>query len=144
MKRMTAEQMKHMPRGTLFAYGGDEGSNELAHPYDQVMIYFGDMTQHSTGSWEWYEAPLTHIECDGSDDMSDKIYDMMKAGTSYPIESDPCFGRHGMYPDNPIFFVMEPTDLLSLRAIVDEAIGLAVSTMSNHEKMEFVAKGGPA
>lgn len=122
MKRLTAKQMKDMPDGTLFLYGGDATGNIMGFPYGDIRVFYGELHQHRLKSWEWLEGSIGRIETSGSDDMMNKILDMEESGASYPIEDDPDFGRHGLYPANPIFFVFEKEDLKKMHSIIDRAM----------------------
>jgi len=121
MKRLTAKQMQKMPDGTLFVYGGDATGNTMGFPYSDIRVFYGELHQNRLGSWEWFEGNVGRIDASGSDDMVDKVHDMESSGASYPIENEPEFGRHGLFPERPIFFVFEKEDLNAMSLIIARA-----------------------
>lgn len=124
MKRLTAEAMKDMPVGTMFAYGGEEEPGVINTPREQIMIFAGHMRQHNSGSWDWCEASLADLEHDGTDELIE-IWMDMEVGGSHPISDEPSFGRHGLFPMKPVFFVLEAGDLVKLSALIERSIAIA-------------------
>lgn len=65
---------------------------------------------------------LIDIESHDSNQLFDRLEEMEKKGTSYPINKD--YSRDGMFDDSDLFLVFEKDDLLEIKNVLQTALNL--------------------
>lgn len=111
MKIIRIKEFRHMPEHTVFI------AAETPWAWGEIS-FLGEVYPDYN---DWTAAQFDCPESDGSEQLFERLDDMLTNGASYPLETEG-YSRHGLYPKDPIFMVYEKADLLKLRDQIDKAI----------------------
>lgn len=104
-----------LPPGTLYCAGTPWVFGAL-HVKEETL---------AGGIGDWFCRSLNDIESHDSGEWHDRLEEMAKQGTCYPLET--AVGRDTMYEDDAVFLVYESADLDDLAAVIARAKAAAVS-----------------
>lgn len=86
---------------------------------------FGDVTvKYDSLTDDWFCQELDSPENDGTIEWGERLYEMLKNGASFPLETD-TVRRDGLFDQNDIFLIYEKDDLVRYRVELDKAIEAA-------------------
>jgi hypothetical protein len=110
MKVLNRGAFLSLPPGTIYAKG------EL-WCFDGLRIKY-ETTEHD----DWWSLDPCWVATNDSDQAVDGLEDMLENGASRPMED--AVSRDGLHQQGALFLVFERDDLLRLREMVDEALGI--------------------
>ncbi len=101
MKIMNLEEFRALPGETLFS--------------KYVPCNFGEL-EIKVETWErdfLTQDIASAIECSGSSEFGDKLFEAEECGTSLPMDLE-CCGRDGCFDEDQLFAVWERDDVVKL------------------------------
>lgn len=111
MKIIGMDAFRKMPVDTVF--------RSAEEPFSFGEIMFLGSVHPVINDWVEYGFDIPMREDDV--EPTGALFDMLDNCVSVPLAAD-MYGRHGLYPQKPIFMVYEKADLLILRERIEAAI----------------------